>query len=51
VKKLRLAMAAIFALSLVGSLAGCGVKGDLDKPNAQPIKKGETDPSRPPSPL
>ncbi len=50
--KLRLLLAIAVALSFgAGTLAGCGVKSDLEKPNAQPMKKGEQDPSKPPSPL
>ncbi len=47
--KLRLMLAALVALSF--TLASCGVKDDLDKPNAQATKKGEQDPSKPPSSL
>jgi predicted small lipoprotein YifL len=43
---LRLLMA--FAMAL--SLAACGVKGDLEKPNNQ-TTKSEKDPSKPPSPI
>ncbi|GAA0550398.1 putative small lipoprotein YifL [Rhizomicrobium palustre] len=50
-KKLRLVLAAIFALSITAPLAGCGVKDELEKPNAQPTKKGERNPSQPSSPL
>jgi len=46
-KKLPLLIA--FAVAL--SVAGCGVKNDLEKPNGQPVKKGQTDPSKPPSTL
>jgi predicted small lipoprotein YifL len=49
--KLRLALAITVALCFTGTLAGCGVKDDLEKPNAKPMKKGEQDPSKPPSPL
>jgi len=38
------------AFAIVMSVAGCGVKGDLEKPNQQP-QKGEKDPSRPTSPI
>ncbi len=43
--KLRLLVAIAIALSL----AGCGVKGDLEKPNDQTMQKGERDQSKPPS--
>ena len=43
--KLRL----ILAVALALSLAGCGVKSDLEKPN-EPAQKNEKDPSKPPSP-
>jgi predicted small lipoprotein YifL len=45
--KLRL----ILAFAVAFSLAGCGVKGDLEKPTAKPVQKGEKDPSKPPSPV
>ncbi len=45
--KLRL----ILAFALAFSLAACGVKGDLEKPNGQPTQKGEKNPSQPPSPI
>ena len=48
---MRFALAVAIALSLTGSLAGCGVKDDLEKPNAKPLKKGEQNPSKPPSSL
>jgi len=47
--KLRLVLAVAVALSF--TLAACGVKDDLEKPNAQPMKKNEQDPSKPPSSL
>lgn len=47
----RLFLAVAIAFGLTAPLAGCGVKDDLEKPNAQPTKKGEPDPSKPPSPL
>jgi predicted small lipoprotein YifL len=45
--KLRL----IAAFAIAFALAGCGVKGDLEKPNSQPPQKGEKDSSKPPSPI
>ncbi len=45
--KLRLLLA--FAITV--SLAACGVKGDLEKPNGQPAPKTEKDNSRPPNPI
>jgi predicted small lipoprotein YifL len=45
--KLRL----LLALAIAFSIAGCGVKGDLEKPNGPPPAKGEKDPSKPPSPI
>jgi predicted small lipoprotein YifL len=45
--KLRL----LLALAIAFSLAGCGVKGDLEKPNGQPAPKTEKDNSRPPNPI
>lgn len=45
--KLRLLLAIAVALSL----AACGVKGDLEKPNGQPVSKTEKDSSRPPNPV
>lgn len=47
--KRRLLLAIAVALSF--TLTACGVKNDLEKPNAQPMKKGEQDPSKPPSSL
>jgi len=44
--KLRLILA--FALAI--GLAGCGVKGDLEKPNT-PAQKSDKDASKPPSPF
>jgi predicted small lipoprotein YifL len=41
----------LVAFAILLSVAGCGVKGDLEKPTAQTIQKGEKDPSRPPSPI
>ena len=45
--KLRL----ILALAVAFSLAGCGVKGDLEKPNGKPTPKNEKNESQPPSPI
>jgi predicted small lipoprotein YifL len=39
------------ALALLVTVAGCGVKSDLDKPDGQPTQKGEKDNSKPPAPL
>jgi len=44
--KLRL----ILALALAIGLTGCGVKGDLEKPNT-PAQKSDKDASKPPSPF
>lgn len=44
--KLRLVIAVAAALAL----AGCGVKGDLEKPSAE-VEKNQKDPSKPPSQL
>lgn len=44
--KLRL----ILAFALVLGVAGCGVKGDLEKPNTAP-QKNDKDASKPPSPF
>ena len=38
------------AFAVLLALGGCGVKGDLEKPN-QPTQKGEKDNSKPPSPI
>ena len=42
---LALALAAAF------TLAGCGVKHDLDPPHGAIHQKGERDPSKPPDPI
>ena len=34
---------------LIASLAACGVKNDLVRPNGQPTAENERDPSRPPN--
>jgi len=39
----------ILLLALVASLAACGVKNNLVKPNGQPDAKTARDPSLPPS--
>jgi len=39
----------ILLLALVASLAACGVKNNLVKPNGQPVDKTARDPSLPPS--
>ena len=41
----------LVAFAILVSVAGCGVKSDLEKPNAPPTQKGEKDPSKPPSPV
>jgi len=46
---MKLRLLAAFAVAL--SLAACGVKGDLEKPNGQPAPKAEKDQSKPPSPI
>jgi predicted small lipoprotein YifL len=38
----------LILLALLGSLAACGVKSDLVRPNGQPTAKNERDPSLPP---
>ena len=43
--KTRIVLAALIALSL----AGCGVKSDLVRPDGTPTPKGQKDPSKPPS--
>lgn len=50
-KALRVVFAFVLLFGTSLSLAGCGVKGDLEKPNDQAMKKGEKDPSKPPSTL
>ena len=39
----------ILAFAVVLGVAGCGVKGDLEKPNT-PAQKSDKDASKPPSP-
>jgi predicted small lipoprotein YifL len=41
----------LVAFAILVSVAGCGVKSDLEKPNAQPTQKSEKDDSKPPSPV
>ncbi len=41
----------LLALAVAFSLAACGVKGDLEKPNGQPAPKSDKDNSRPPNPI
>ncbi|MBV9549561.1 MAG: hypothetical protein JO256_07805 [Alphaproteobacteria bacterium] len=43
-------MKKIILLVMLASLAACGVKNDLVKPNGQPTAKNERDPSLPPNP-
>jgi hypothetical protein len=50
-KLLRLVLAGLFVFSLTAPLTACGVKEDLEKPNGQPVKKSEKDPSKPTSTL
>jgi predicted small lipoprotein YifL len=42
-------MKKLVLLALIATLAACGVKNDLIKPNGQPTPAGERDPSKPPS--
>ena len=42
-------MKKVIVLLMLASLAACGVKNDLVKPNGQPTPKSERDPSLPPS--
>ena len=41
----------ILAFVLVFSLAGCGVKNDLELPDGSKNARGQKDPSRPPIPI
>lgn len=50
-KTLRMILALIIALAVTVPLTACGVKDNLERPNDQPMKKGEKDASKPPSPL
>jgi len=50
-KALRLLLAFAVIFGLTAPLTACGVKDDLEKPNGQAAKKGEADPSKPPSTL
>jgi predicted small lipoprotein YifL len=43
-------MKKLILLVMLASLAACGVKSDLVRPNGQPTPKSERDPSLPPSP-
>lgn len=45
---MKLHLLVAFAVAI--SLAGCGVKGDLEKPTEQ-SQKNEKDPSKPPAPF
>ena len=45
---MKLSVLIAFAAAL--AVAGCGVKSDLEKPSAAPVKN-EKDPSKPPSQL
>lgn len=45
---MKLRMLVVLAVAI--SLAGCGVKGDLEKPSEQ-SQKAEKDPSKPPAPF
>ena len=42
-------MRKLFLLAVIASLAACGVKNDLVRPNGQPTAKTERDPSLPPN--
>lgn len=42
-------MKKLILLALIASLAACGVKSDLVRPNGQPTADNERDPSRPPN--
>jgi predicted small lipoprotein YifL len=39
----------LILLALIASLAACGVKSNLVRPNGQPTADTERDPSRPPN--
>ena len=41
----------VLALSLALSVAACGTKSNLLKPDGDPTPKGQKDPSQPPSPI
>jgi predicted small lipoprotein YifL len=43
-------MKKILLLLMLASLAACGVKNQLVKPDGQPTPRGERDPSQPPAP-
>ncbi len=42
-------MKRVILIVMLASLAACGVKNDLVKPNGQPTPRTERDPSLPPS--
>jgi predicted small lipoprotein YifL len=42
-------MKKLVLLALIASLAACGVKSNLVRPNGQPTADTERDPSRPPN--
>ena len=42
-------MKKLILLAVIASLAACGVKNDLVRPNGQPTPKNERDPSLPPN--
>lgn len=42
-------MRKLILLAMIASLAACGVKNDLVRPNGQPTPKTERDPSLPPN--
>lgn len=39
----------LIGVVMIASLAACGVKNDLVRPNGQPTADNERDPSRPPN--
>jgi len=41
----------VMALALMFSVAACGVKSELVKPDGKPTPKDQHDPSKPPSPI
>ena len=45
------ARAILLLVALGLTLAACGVKNDLTKPNGTATPKGENDPSKPPYPV
>ncbi|HLY06016.1 MAG TPA: hypothetical protein VKR31_09735 [Rhizomicrobium sp.] len=42
---------ATLALALAFSIAGCGTKTELLKPDGKPTPRDQRDPSQPPSPI